>query len=255
MIVRENINPESPGPVVWRTDKAASSLDVGFMLAERGALAVWDSVIVKSQSAGRGQLRRQWRSPPGNIYATLRLPRLAPFDDTAASPATGLLFAMALRSRGWPVLLKWPNDLILQADASFYKLGGILLEERGEILLAGVGINVTVAPMGIELREDTALRATSLSCSAIKPPFPEILWRELVNHVYSAYNDNGVFLSRWKAQAEQILLWRGDNVELCEGGQCERGRLVGLSAAGGLCLHTTGGQLKEFLSGTHRLVQ
>jgi BirA family biotin operon repressor/biotin-[acetyl-CoA-carboxylase] ligase len=254
MIVRENNNPESPASVVRRMDKATSSLDVGFMLAERGDLAVWDSVLVNSQSAGRGQLRRQWLSPPGNIYAALRLPRMAPFDDTAASPATGLLFAAALRSRGWPVLLKWPNDLILQADASFRKLGGILLEERGEVLLAGVGINVTVAPPDAEPRNDAALLATSLSCSAIAPPLPEILWRELVNNVRSAYTDNSSFLSQWKDRAEQILLWRGENVELREGGQCERGRLVGLSAAGGLCLHT-GGQLKEFLSGTHRLVR
>lgn len=108
------------------------------MLAGRGWLEPWDSVLAVSQTAGRGQLRRQWVSPPGNVYAALRLPLTPPFDGTAAAPVMGMLLAQGLRQGGWPIWLKWPNDLVLcGADGIPRKLAGILLEERGGVLLAG----------------------------------------------------------------------------------------------------------------------
>ena len=85
-------------PFVWRFGEVSSSLDVAFLLSGRGWLDVWDSVQAVSQTSGRGQLRRHWVSPPGNIYAALRLPSLPPFDGTAAAPAMGLLLACALRT-------------------------------------------------------------------------------------------------------------------------------------------------------------
>ena len=78
---------------------------MAFLLSGRGRLKIWDSVQAVSQTSGRGQLRRSWVSPPGNIYAALRLPVQPPFDGTAAAPAMGLLLACALRAEGWPVLL------------------------------------------------------------------------------------------------------------------------------------------------------
>lgn len=145
-------------PFVWRLGEVGSSLDAAFLLASRGRLIVWDSLLAVSQTAGRGQLRRPWASPPGNIYAALRLPIVSPFDGTAASPVVGFLLALALREEGWPVELKWPNDLVLNAIGGVpRKLAGILLEERGGILLAGIGVNVAGAPPATAMREEKRL--------------------------------------------------------------------------------------------------
>ena len=65
-------------PEVWRFGEVSSALDVGHTLARRGLLAPWQSVLVSSQRQGRGQLRRNWVSPAGNIYAALRLPMQEP---------------------------------------------------------------------------------------------------------------------------------------------------------------------------------
>lgn len=257
MMIREHTGSDPSSPAVWRVESVPSSLDVGFMLAQRGDMAVWDSVLAKTQSAGRGQLRRQWNSPPGNIYAAVRLPLFAPFITAGASVAIGLLTALALRKFGWPVALKWPNDLIVQGDGALCrKVGGILLEERGGVLLAGIGINVAVTPAlaNAEMRKNTTLDATSLAQTGHVPPAPEILWQQLVNYLYLTYTADSDFASRWKIQAEQMLLWRGETVALCEGETIERGILVGLSTDGGLCLRT-GGQVKEFFSGTLRHVE
>ncbi|MEM9542344.1 MAG: biotin--[acetyl-CoA-carboxylase] ligase [Cyanobacteria bacterium P01_E01_bin.42] len=77
-------------------------------------------VIADRQTAGRGQWGRQWQSDPGGLYLSLGM---------ATDGKIGILLtfgsgwgiATALRQRGIPVQLKWPNDLILNGK----KLGGI----------------------------------------------------------------------------------------------------------------------------------
>ncbi|WP_297828612.1 biotin--[acetyl-CoA-carboxylase] ligase [uncultured Desulfovibrio sp.] len=240
-------------PFVWRFGEVSSCLDVAFLLAARDWLKVWDSVQAVSQTAGRGQLRRFWASPPGNIYAALRLPVQPPFDSTAAAPVMGLLLADALRAEGWPVLLKWPNDLALCLPDGTRKLAGILLEERGGILLAGIGVNVNSAPPDAALRPDAAMPAASLSAvSTHSVPLAEFLWRRLVKHMHSAYDNGHSLADQWKKRAEEVLLWRGRHVHLADGEGSVRGRLEGLTPAGGLLLWRNG-RCEEWLSGSLRL--
>ena len=130
------------GPEIFPFAEVPSCLDAAFELARAGRLRIWDSALAASQTAGRGQLRRQWHSPPGNIYAALRLPVTPPFDGSSAAPAVGLLAAEALGALGWHVRIKWPNDLVLHMAGVPRKVAGILLEERGGVLLAGIGVNV-----------------------------------------------------------------------------------------------------------------
>ena len=46
------------------------------------------------------------------------------------------------QAAGLPLMLKWPNDLMLGPD----KLAGILLERSGERVVAGFGVNLAFAP-------------------------------------------------------------------------------------------------------------
>ena len=143
--------PGLPAPV-YITGAASSSLDAAKALLKLGILPEWASVLSLSQSAGRGQMRRAWASPEGNLYAALRLPNEGPFAGTAAAPAIGGLLAEALENEGAPVMLKWPNDImqhekedvltVIPKKNACRKVGGILLEERFGALVAGIGINV-----------------------------------------------------------------------------------------------------------------
>ena len=133
---------------------------MGHTLARRGLLAPWQSVLVSSQRQGRGQLRRNWVSPAGNIYAALRLPMQEPFASSAASTVTGAMLAAALGKLGFEVRLKWPNDLAVLDGDTPAKVAGILLEERAGVLLAGIGINVAgrdLARRGRHAREGPGL--------------------------------------------------------------------------------------------------
>lgn len=227
---------------IWPVGEVSSVLDVAWEWAFTHKLSCWDSMLAKSQSHGRGQLRRQWHSPEGNIYAALRLPHVYPFDGLAASPAVAYLLANAFHQNGIFVKIKWPNDLVYSAGDEPQKIAGILLEERGDILIAGIGINVNRAPSDLALRADSAMPAATLS--DIFPGHPAIqnlmlFWGRLVNCVYSEYA-SPLFRTQWSYAVNRFLLWRGQAVEFTDGCDAKRGVLIGISPDGGLCLSRNG---------------
>jgi BirA family biotin operon repressor/biotin-[acetyl-CoA-carboxylase] ligase len=107
------------------------------------------ALLAEFQTAGRGRRGRAWTSPFGaNLYLSVAWSFAAwPPQLTALPLAVGIACARAIRAQGLPELkLKWPNDLIVDGR----KLGGILLEHRGEggggcRVIVGVGINVRMA--------------------------------------------------------------------------------------------------------------
>jgi BirA family transcriptional regulator, biotin operon repressor / biotin---[acetyl-CoA-carboxylase] ligase len=129
-----------------------------------GGDRVW--VTAGEQVAGRGRRGRHWTSPPGNLYASLRL-----VDPSAPAKAAQLCFvaavavgdavaAVAPRSAE-ELGLKWPNDVLIGGA----KAAGILIEavhgETGFATVIGCGVNVAHHP------GDTPYRATHL---ALKDP-------------------------------------------------------------------------------------
>lgn len=106
------------------------------------------AVIAEYQSAGRGRRGREWHSPFGaNLYlSTAWTYPLWPPQLPALSLAVGVVCARALHAAGVDgIRLKWPNDLWVAER----KLGGILIEQRGESsgicrVIVGVGINVSM---------------------------------------------------------------------------------------------------------------
>ena len=114
------------------------------------------SAIALQQSRGRGQWGRQWHSQRGGLYLSLALSPNLPVNCAAhltLLSAWGI--AAALRQQNIPVLIKWPNDLILNGR----KLGGILTETRiqqQQITLAVIGVGINwlncVPEMGINLQ-------------------------------------------------------------------------------------------------------
>ena len=113
------------------------------------------------QTAGRGRQGRAWVSPVGNLYAST-LVRLRPGDPPAATLA--LVAAVALEEvvRAYlgdptPLVLKWPNDLLLGGA----KVSGILLERSGDAVVIGIGVNLAHHPEGLD-RPVTSLAAAGV---------------------------------------------------------------------------------------------
>ena len=217
-------------------------------------LGVFDSLLAESQTNGRGQYRRNWGSPAGNLYASLRLPMEPPFVGTEAAVACGAAVCAALEGYGYPAVMKWPNDVALMFGGTPRKVCGILLEERAGVLLAGVGLNLVSHPGAEVMRESTALMACSLS-ECVLPgravPGVDELWGLLVNSIFSVYSQKTTQSGSWLELANRYLLWRGNPVRLEDGSLTATGILEGVGTQGQIILREAGG-VKEYLGGSIR---
>lgn len=116
---------------------------------------------------------RDWASPSGNLYVSTII-RLGPADP----PPSTLAFVAALAVHASLAAIapnirfqiKWPNDIL---SASGAKLCGILLERSGDAVIAGIGVNLTQYPKGL----DRAV--TSLSELGIVAPHPQFFTENL----------------------------------------------------------------------------
>jgi BirA family biotin operon repressor/biotin-[acetyl-CoA-carboxylase] ligase len=120
-------------------------------------------VHADEQTAGRGRLARRWFSPPGNLYVSIILR-----PDTQPARATELGFVAALAvadavdallPRQLRATLKWPNDVLVRGG----KIAGILLEQAGEAMILGVGLNVLEAPSGVSYQVSTIVGCGGLA--------------------------------------------------------------------------------------------
>ncbi|MDL2284171.1 biotin--[acetyl-CoA-carboxylase] ligase [Oxalobacter sp. OttesenSCG-928-P03] len=240
-----------PAPVYF-CDEVTSTFAVGHALAQKGALPAWGAVLAACQTAGRGQLGRQWQSPRGNLYVTFRLPDEPLFHSDAAALVTGILLAAAFERLGYPLRLKWPNDLLNPDQA---KAAGILLENRNGILLAGVGVNLHILPDAQQLRREYAAPAGLLQASDRSPsPFsPFSLWQVLVKKVISVYSHSFArsAINMLPDLADPLLAWKGEAVTVSDtNGTTLSGWLRGVSPTGGLLLQASDGRVHELFSGS-----
>lgn len=112
-------------------------------------------VITAEQTAGYGRRGRSWHHQTGNVYLTLT--RFFSDADKHLLPHYGFITSLAiaetcrhfLYGTMARVILKWPNDVLVN-DA---KIAGILLEKidttERTVLLLGVGINV-ITPQNVD---------------------------------------------------------------------------------------------------------
>lgn len=102
-------------------------------------------LVALSQSAGKGRQGREWVTEPGNFFGSTLI-RLASGDPPAQSlslaAGLALIEAVDTAAPGLPLLLKWPNDLVLDGA----KVGGVLLERQDDRVIAGFGVNLAAAP-------------------------------------------------------------------------------------------------------------
>lgn len=149
------------GPL-WIFPEVGSTMDVARDAAPVGAPL---TVLARTQSAGRGRYDRVWVSPPlGGLYLTVRIPWSRPIGQAPlVSMGAALALARVARQTGCrDVILKWPNDLLVDGA----KCAGLLAEmsttPEGPSLMVGIGLNVST-DRAVLSRIDQA--ATSLSHS------------------------------------------------------------------------------------------
>lgn len=133
--------------VAWVLDSTNSELQ-----RRRGAGDGLASVLLaERQTGGRGRRGREWNSPlAAHVYLSLARSFSGGWTRLGGlSLVAGMATVAALHALGYGMVrLKWPNDLVVvAADGTLRKLGGLLVEGAGEHAgpvraVIGLGLNV-----------------------------------------------------------------------------------------------------------------
>jgi len=225
--------------------------------AELGAAGAPHGEIVRaySQSAGRGRLGKKWCSPAhrGLYFSVIVRPRLAVEDYPKLTMVAGVALAAELQKLcGVEVMLKWPNDIIVNRK----KCAGILCEAHlgpaggGKGFgVVGIGLNVTTTreDFPVKLRADSTslLLATGVEYDADELLRP--LTEAVLAHVIRLEEEGfAPLLGQWQKRdylKGRWLTW------LTHGGETVFARAEGPDEHGNLLVRDERGAVHRVLSG------
>ncbi len=179
-------------------------------------------------------------SVAGNFFGST-IVRVRPDDPPAQSlslvAGLALIEAIDIALPGQPLMLKWPNDVLMLGR----KLGGILLERNGDRIAAGFGVNLAGAPQ----LDDR--RAASLGGQVAPQAFAPLLaasFARLVN--LWRVSDPALLVQAWLARAHPI----GTGLTVHASAEVVvSGRFDGLEPDGALRLRRDDGSLELIRAG------
>lgn len=107
-------------------------------------------IMADRQSSGRGRSDHGWISLSGNLHCSILIKKM-PFSELTWVPLwVSVCVHQALVKQGIEpsmIQLKWPNDLWIEHSK---KIGGILCEKVGDVIFAGIGLNLVNCPIEVE---------------------------------------------------------------------------------------------------------
>lgn len=137
--------------ISWRIHHKAETVSTN-LDARVGAAG--DVFTADYQTAGRGRLDHKWLSPPRTnlmMSVVLSVADLTPEVVATLPLVVGLSVAKGLSSftGAMAPTLKWPNDILIGRR----KIAGILCELNGDVVIAGIGVNVKKQDFSPELSD------------------------------------------------------------------------------------------------------
>ncbi|HYZ23046.1 MAG TPA: biotin--[acetyl-CoA-carboxylase] ligase [Rhodopila sp.] len=220
--------------IIRHHDRIGSTNDEARRLIAEGA-PHGTVVHADEQTAGRGRLAHTWFSPPGNLYMSIILRTGLPIMRAAELSFVAALTVAdtveALLPRQAPVLLKWPNDVLVNGG----KIAGILLEHVEDATILGIGLNVLQAPANLIYKATTIVANGGI---ASIDGARDILLDRLSRHL-ATWCDQGFAPIRdaWLGRTYPI----GAAIRVTVGAHQVAGNFAGLDPDGTLLLETTEG--------------
>jgi BirA family biotin operon repressor/biotin-[acetyl-CoA-carboxylase] ligase len=219
-------------------------------------------VVAKMQTAGHGRRGRPWKTPPGNLAATLLIvqPERRPASATlgfvaglalesairTTAPSIGIRLGLdAASNSAGRLALKWPNDILLDGA----KVAGILLEaitvtSSQHSVVIGIGVNVRHAPEGIPYPVTSLLEQGNDVC-------PEILFTALAEawvDQETLWNDGrgfAVIRDLWLKRAAGL----GAPIAVKSGEDIHRGTFETIDDEGRLIVRASDGSSRAITAG------
>ncbi|WP_456268333.1 biotin--[acetyl-CoA-carboxylase] ligase [Kushneria sp. AK178] len=210
--------------------------------------------LAEWQSAGRGRRGRSFYSEwGGNIHFSIGWQ----FESGVGaleglSLAVGVVMADLLAEQGVNIALKWPNDLLVPTPSGVSKLGGILVEVRGDTagpcqVVIGVGINVRLSVRG---RTDIGQPVTTLADLAPGISRNALVGAMIEGHIrmLERFEETGFY--SWRDRWNDYHVYREQPVRIHQGNTVSEGIAQGVDDTGNLvvkigdeCKHFAGGEI------------
>jgi BirA family transcriptional regulator, biotin operon repressor / biotin---[acetyl-CoA-carboxylase] ligase len=250
------------GAIRWVDETGSTNRD----LLDRAEADEPEGVVMLAdhQSEGRGRLDRTWHAPAGGslLVSVLMRPTLAVADAHVLTTAMALSAAEACAAvAGVTPRLKWPNDLVIAADADGAggpraprKLAGILAES----ILDGRDLTAVVVGMGLnvnwpdDLPTDLADIAIALNHVAGHDVDREdllIALLERLDHWYGRAIAGAEGRADLVDQARDLSITLGARVRVDLGTETIEGRADDLTLAGALVVTLTTGERRTVVAG------
>ena len=209
-------------------------------------------IIAGSQTAGRGRMGRSFSSPNGmGVYLSVLLrPNCSPDSLMHLTCAAAVAGCEAVNTvSGIYPDIKWTNDLVFQKK----KLGGILtelvLDGKGAVTGAIVGIGINCSQKKEDFPEDLQNMATSVSQITGSACPPEKLAAALIDALYAMdknlLSGKNAILDTYRAHCLTI----GKEIVLVRGDEVFHGTALAVDADGGLVVRFLDGTEKTVTSG------
>ncbi len=214
-------------------DELGSTNDKALELAEKATGGKY-AVTAARQTNGRGRRGRSWIGMDGNLFLSLAFP--FPAEKSAAlvlMSSLALLEAVKQLTPSAAVVLKWPNDVLLNGA----KISGILLEKGADgYMVVGIGVNVRAAPAGSVIYPVTSLAAAGIETD--RQAFKEIYLRQF-DGLMDFYAKEGMaaLVSEWLRHAAGV----GKKISVRLPKTIKEGIFSGLDEEGRLILQTVTG--------------
>lgn len=183
-------------------------------------------LLADHQSAGRGRMQRRWEAPSGSslLFSVLLRPDWPAQQAAWLTMLAGLAVTESIEAvTGLAARLKWPNDVVIEHDAHWRKVCGLLLDValsaggRVQHAIVGIGLNVNI-PAGA--LPDAPTPPTSLLIATGRPvprlPLLADLLLRLESH-YAAAMDGRSPAAAWADQ----LITLGRAVRVTAAGSAE----------------------------------
>ena len=155
-----------------------------YRMFQNHSIQFGDLVFAEQQISGRGRRDNVWYSKPGkSITFSIILKNNEPDILQKLPLLTGISIIRGIKQlTNIECKLKWPNDILYNSK----KIGGVLIENKGDCLIIGVGLNVN------ENELEESIQKTTLSLKLITNRIikRELLLAFIVNHFESLMKQN-----------------------------------------------------------------
>jgi BirA family biotin operon repressor/biotin-[acetyl-CoA-carboxylase] ligase len=207
-------------------------------------------LVAETQTAGRGRMNRSWESPAGlGLYFSLLLrPELKAADASLITLAAGCSLGATLKELGAsPLLIKWPNDLLLKEK----KVAGILCEMKStgsevEYVVVGVGINLSQRPE--DFSKEVSPRAGSLDFLTGRKWDQEKILNQFLQNFFPEIKNlekggSADLIRRWEQESGLL----GQKIRAVSDRRPLEGTVAGLSPQGHLRLQLADGSIENLI--------